>query len=324
MGVERFTKGYRKVTPEELRAYMLNDMGGYGLVTRVARAFSCTRATAATALDNAGISRNIYRVDPKRGRRRITAEQISAELALDTEHGYGARIARKLGVAITTFRSSAKYYGIPLPVVHQPSKETYPSRFEEKHGVTPSVFNHQKDPRARLLRNARDRAKDRGIEFDLVLTDIVIPNTCPVLGIPIIIYAGDGKVSNTLPTLDRVDNTKGYLWDNIAVVSHRANCLKSDATVEEMVKLASFYSSYQGPVQRNAIGSERPASRIYTKKLSEEQQEEAYRMHRLEGKSFTYIGRHFSVSWQTISRVIKKKQAVTPAVPCALPQTELG
>ena len=39
---------------------------------------------------------------------------------------------------------------------------------------------------------------------------------------------------NYKPSLDRIIPTKGYIPGNIAVISQRANCIKSDATSEEI------------------------------------------------------------------------------------------
>ena len=82
---------------------------------------------------------------------------------------------------------------------------------------------------ARLWRAARCRARKRGIQFDLLLEDIVIPAVCPVLGTPM-----------DRPSLDRFDPTKGYTADNIRVISMRANTLKSDGTIEELEQVLAY------------------------------------------------------------------------------------
>lgn len=88
------------------------------------------------------------------------------------------------------------------------------------------------DPRKRLLKKARERAKTHGREFTLTLTDIVIPSCCPLLNIPL--FVGTRQVKNQSPTIDRKDSTKGYTPDNIWVISWRANRIKNDSTLEEM------------------------------------------------------------------------------------------
>jgi hypothetical protein len=94
------------------------------------------------------------------------------------------------------------------------------------------VRRHLADPRKKMLKAARLRAKAYGRECTIALTDIVIPKTCPLLGIPI--YVGLKQVKNNSPTLDRKDSTKGYTPGNVWVISWRANRMKSDSTLEEL------------------------------------------------------------------------------------------
>lgn len=91
----------------------------------------------------------------------------------------------------------------------------------------------------RLVASARDRARKYGLEFDLKHYYLTIPDVCPVLGIPIILD-GDGRSDNS-PSIDRIRNDVGYIDGNVVVVSSRANRLKSDATVSEMLALAQYY-----------------------------------------------------------------------------------
>ena len=68
------------------------------------------------------------------------------------------------------------------------------------------------------------------------------PFHCPVFGIELSYDKNDYLLPN-YATLDRVDNTKPYDKGNVVICSRRANNLKKDATIEELVKLANFYSS---------------------------------------------------------------------------------
>jgi hypothetical protein len=90
-----------------------------------------------------------------------------------------------------------------------------------------------------MLYSARAKSKRRGWECDLTMDDIVLPDRCPVLGIPLMI--GDGKMTQNSPSLDRIDNTKGYVKGNVVVVSLRANAIKNDAPVEELGRVYRFY-----------------------------------------------------------------------------------
>jgi hypothetical protein len=71
-----------------------------------------------------------------------------------------------------------------------------------------------------------------GLGFDLELSDVLIPDKCPLLGIAL--DPGAAKWAPNLPSLDRLDNDKGYVKGNVWIISWRANDLKSDASFAEL------------------------------------------------------------------------------------------
>jgi hypothetical protein len=87
-------------------------------------------------------------------------------------------------------------------------------------------------PEYNIFYRVKSRAKHRGILFNIELSDIIIPEFCPVLGIKII-CSGEKPRPNS-PSIDRIIPSLGYVRGNIRIISNRANTLKSDATVEEM------------------------------------------------------------------------------------------
>lgn len=97
---------------------------------------------------------------------------------------------------------------------------------------------------ASQLNQAKRRAAAHGWDFNLTKQDIVIPDTCPVLGIPLL--RTDGRLNDSSPTIDRIDSTRGYTVDNIRVISWRANRLKSDATIEELQQILKYMESANG------------------------------------------------------------------------------
>jgi hypothetical protein len=86
-----------------------------------------------------------------------------------------------------------------------------------------------------MLRRARASAKKHGWDFNLELSDIVIPETCPLLGI--VLERKTGIQADSTPSLDRIDSSIGYVKENVWVISWRANNFKRDATLEELKKL---------------------------------------------------------------------------------------
>ena len=97
---------------------------------------------------------------------------------------------------------------------------------------------YQKDPRSVMLLSAKARANRDGLPFDLTREDIVVPDVCPVLGIPL--YVGDRNQHDNAPSLDRKDSTQGYVKSNVVVISYRANRIKNDATIEELEKVLAY------------------------------------------------------------------------------------
>jgi hypothetical protein len=98
---------------------------------------------------------------------------------------------------------------------------------------------YEENPELFLLQASKCRATKRKMEHTITEKDIHIPTHCPVLGIPIIL--GKGRPTNNSPSIDRIDNSKGYIKDNIIIISWRANDLKRNATIEELEKIVNFY-----------------------------------------------------------------------------------
>ena len=106
--------------------------------------------------------------------------------------------------------------------------------------------NHKLDPRRSMLADAKKRAENKGLDYDLVMEDIVIPEICPVLGIDLFVLGG--KRTPNSPSLDRVDNSKGYTKDNVSVISLRANMLKNDAQIWELEAIVKYMEDHLGLV----------------------------------------------------------------------------
>jgi hypothetical protein len=95
-----------------------------------------------------------------------------------------------------------------------------------------------------IYMNAKARAKKANIPFDIERKDVIIPDICPVLSIKLFRESKDNW--HNAPSIDRIDNTKGYTKDNIMVISRRANILKKDATFDELIMIGNFYRNLKG------------------------------------------------------------------------------
>ncbi len=91
-----------------------------------------------------------------------------------------------------------------------------------------------------LVYQAKRRAKEKCIPFDITVEDLVLPKICPVLGITIVV--GKGKQVDGSATIDRIIPSKGYVKGNVCVISAKANRVKNDASLEELQLVVDYLS----------------------------------------------------------------------------------
>ena len=110
--------------------------------------------------------------------------------------------------------------------------------------------NYNKNPIPQILSNAKIRAKDKNIEFDIDTKYLksIFPkdNMCPVLNIPFQLgYMNeDKKNKDYAPSLDRIMPEKGYVKGNLVFVCNIVNRVKSDSSIEILEKTLNFYKKY--------------------------------------------------------------------------------
>lgn len=103
---------------------------------------------------------------------------------------------------------------------------------------TPWKEYRKRNPEKVMFHTAQSRAKKKGQEFAISVQDIVIPEKCPILQIPL--FHGDGKIIDNSPSLDRIDNSIGYVPGNVRVISKKANTYKGDMTLDQVERLAAY------------------------------------------------------------------------------------
>lgn len=84
---------------------------------------------------------------------------------------------------------------------------------------------------------AKERAKAKGVPFEIDIEDIVIPTHCPVFGWKLV--HNDDYAKPNSPSLDRIHPERGYVRGNIWVISNKANTIKSDSTLEQLESLVA-------------------------------------------------------------------------------------
>ena len=124
-------------------------------------------------------------------------------------------------------------------------------RWRKAHPELCSLYSTNyahRHPNRRMWSVAKQRAKQRGIEFTITQDDIVIPKVCPVLGINLVLGVGVSKRqggNKNSPSLDRIDPSKGYIPGNVRVISHMANSMKGAASKDELIRFAKWVLSEQ-------------------------------------------------------------------------------
>ena len=120
-------------------------------------------------------------------------------------------------------------------------KDGYPvMKFNAQEKFLRTKINHS-------IRNFKKRCADREIPYsdDCLNCDYLIsimPNdmVCPILGLEMRFGLADGNDKYQSPTIDKLIPSKGYVKGNVAWISARANLIKSDATSDEIMKVAKW------------------------------------------------------------------------------------
>lgn len=101
---------------------------------------------------------------------------------------------------------------------------------------------HRDNPERSYWLAAKRRARALGVPFNITEKDIIFPEVCPALGIPIHLEKTNGprKRTDNTPSIDRIIPELGYVKNNIEIISWRANRLKSDAKLYELERLVSY------------------------------------------------------------------------------------
>lgn len=115
--------------------------------------------------------------------------------------------------------------------------ERYPEKMRTKSRKSKAKWRAENQELG-LFVSAKNNAKYKNREFSITLADVVIPDRCPILGTP---FTPLGTVPrNFNPSIDRVDNSKGYIPGNVRIISWAANTWKGARTAEEVRALLKY------------------------------------------------------------------------------------
>lgn len=104
---------------------------------------------------------------------------------------------------------------------------------------TPGKYRRRKERNLEhyVWKLTKFKAKREDLPFNLEVSDITIPRSCPVLGIELDAFSEDRR---KWPTVDRLRPGLGYVKGNVAIISFRANNIKSNATPEELKAILRY------------------------------------------------------------------------------------
>lgn len=120
------------------------------------------------------------------------------------------------------------------------ARESYARRYHLRAAEIQEAARKRRasNPARAMLNRVKHRATAEGLEFNLELSDLVIPTHCPALGIPL--KVGQGRQADASPSLDRIDPAKGYIKGNVVVISFLANRIKSNGTAQQVRQVADW------------------------------------------------------------------------------------
>ena len=107
------------------------------------------------------------------------------------------------------------------------------------------------------LKNARSRARRDNVPFSLTKEYLlsIATDECPIFHTPFewgVSGLGKGNTKDNCPTLDRILPELGYVEGNVAFLSHRANIIKDNGTMQEHYAIADWIWNHTHAKQKSA------------------------------------------------------------------------
>lgn len=108
----------------------------------------------------------------------------------------------------------------------------------KKIGSLDHIYYLWRDAKNRTRKNHDFNIDKQYVKTKLEETRKGTEYICPALKIKLV--KGKKEWYNS-PSIDRIDNNKGYVKGNIVIVSHLVNSMKSIATPDQILKVGKFY-----------------------------------------------------------------------------------
>ena len=100
--------------------------------------------------------------------------------------------------------------------------------------INNKVIDHPYNIAIDIVQKAKRNARKKNIEFNLTVNDIVVPTKCKYLNYKLSFDKND-KDKPYYYSIDRIDSNKGYIKDNVQIISLLANIMKNNSTEEQLV-----------------------------------------------------------------------------------------
>ena len=144
-----------------------------------------------------------------------------------------------------------------MPYKDKEVAREYRKRYYSRRRTEDTEYSRQmqqrwrdKNPKRYMWTRAKGRAAAEGIPFSITEEDFDIPEYCPVFPhIKLVFSTGRNTRPDNIPTLDRIIPALGYVAGNVAVISMRANRLKSDATPDELKSILGWINERTGKTE---------------------------------------------------------------------------
>jgi hypothetical protein len=162
------------------------------------------------------------------------------------------------------FNAAKKEYKRQNPELIQQAKKRHKEKYYEENKA--KVRQHYQENKDQILResklkrtgkegyikimlsSAKYRAKKKGWAFDLDLDELlsIAPDCCPVDGLPFDWerrLEDDRTLPLTIPSLDRIDSSRGYTKDNVMFIGDKWNRWKSNMNLDNLELLIQYVRS---------------------------------------------------------------------------------
>lgn len=138
-----------------------------------------------------------------------------------------------------------EYYLKNKDKIKDTSKKTYKRNIVKIKAKNKNWYLDNDNYKTVIWMRAKQRSVKNKYPFNIEISDIVIPEFCPILGIKLERNFGTTSAPNS-PSIDKINPILGYTKGNIRIISHKANTMKNNATQEELLKFCTNILNLMG------------------------------------------------------------------------------